>query len=61
MSLYLQGRLTAQESKMNDLSHELSTVQKHYDEQCQENDDLKGQLADLQSQLKDSQRQKGNA
>ena len=57
----LQGRLGAQEAKINDLNNELGTVQKHYDEQCQGNDDLKGQLADLQSQLKDTQRQKGNS
>ena len=57
----LQGQLGAQEAKINDLNNELDTVQKHYDEQCQGNDDLKGQLADLQSQLKDTQRQKGNS
>ncbi len=56
----LQNKLSGSESKVQDLTSEMETLQRHYDEQCQANDELKGQLCESQNNLKDLQRQKTN-
>ena len=52
----LSQRLSGQEGKVNDLQEELSTLQRHYDEQCQVNDDLKSQVHDVKNSLEEANR-----
>lgn len=52
----MQQRLNSQEGKVADLTDELATLQRHYDEQCQSNDDLKAQMAEVKSTLAEAQR-----
>ena len=56
----LQSRLSGQEGKISDLTEELSTLQRHYDEQCQANDELKSQLLEQEKSLEEALRHKSN-
>ena len=52
----LQQKLSAQDGKVVDLTEELATLQRHYDEQCQSNDDLKTLNGELKNSLEEMKR-----
>ena len=56
----LTSRLTSSEDKQSDLTTEISKLQVKYDKSCQHNDDLKGQLSEVQASLQEVQRHKSN-
>lgn len=56
----LQTRLGVQDGKIKDLNRELVTIQTHYDEQVQLNDELKGQMAEMAGNVQETSRQKSN-
>lgn len=52
----LQEKISSEQGKVSDLSQELSVLQTHYDDQCQINDELKGQVLEQKSQISDLER-----
>ena len=53
-----QDKLSGKEGQTSDLTEELSTLQCHYNEQMEANNDLKSQLLEKSNALEDSLRHK---
>ena len=56
----LNSRLGTQDGKISDLTTELNTLQGHYNEQCEANDELRCQLSDSQGSLQEAARARTN-
>ena len=56
MYLQVEGGSKNKEEQLNDLQTQLSMLQQQYQQESENNDDLKGQLRDKQAQLEQQAR-----